>query len=96
MFVDKKPDPDRFRGAGVNFRAKLIGIESVPEARGDKMCQDAMQKVKAAVKAAGEHKQKILVNVSLEGLKILEEKSTVSTWYRFTVCLLLAEVRLVS
>ena len=62
----------------MNFKAKLIGIESVPEARGDKMCQEALQNLKAAVKAAGEHKQRIVINVSLEGLKILDDKSGVS------------------
>ncbi len=36
----------RFQGDGVRYKAKLIGIDDVPEARGDKMCQDSMMKLK--------------------------------------------------
>ncbi|ESO92381.1 hypothetical protein LOTGIDRAFT_87453, partial [Lottia gigantea] len=63
----------KFEGEGMIFRAKLIGSEIVPEARGDKMCQETIQKLKAIVKVSKEHKQKINVNVSLEGLKILDQ-----------------------
>jgi len=34
-----KFDPERFHPPGLDFRGKLIGIEDVPDARGDKMCQ---------------------------------------------------------
>lgn len=67
----------RFAGAGVDFKGKLIGIEEVPEPRGDKMCQVAMAKLKAGVRAAGDHKQRITINVALEGIKIIDEKTTV-------------------
>lgn len=36
----------RFRGDGVRYKAKLIGIDDVADARGDKMCQDSMMKLK--------------------------------------------------
>lgn len=36
----------RFQGDGVRYKAKLIGIDDVAEARGDKMCQDSMMKLK--------------------------------------------------
>ena len=68
----------RFAGGGVDFKAKLIGVEDVAETRGDKMCQIAMAKLKAGVKAAREHKQRITVNVSLDGIKIIDDKSAVS------------------
>jgi len=64
-----KYDPERFHPPGLDFRGKLIGIEDVPEARGDKMCQVAMVKLKAAVRTIGDHKQRITVNVSIEGNK---------------------------
>lgn len=36
----------RFKGDGVRYKAKLIGIDDVSEARGDKMSQDSMMKLK--------------------------------------------------
>lgn len=36
----------RFRGDGVRYKAKLIGIDEVTAARGDKLCQDSMMKLK--------------------------------------------------
>ena len=36
----------RFQGDGVRYKAKLIGVDDVPEARGDKMSQDSMMKLK--------------------------------------------------
>lgn len=36
----------RFRGDGVRYKAKLIGIDEVSAARGDKLCQDSMMKLK--------------------------------------------------
>jgi len=37
-----------------------------------------MAKLKAAVRTIGDHKQRITVNVSLEGIKIIDEKTEVS------------------
>ncbi|XP_030368384.1 disabled homolog 2 isoform X6 [Strigops habroptila] len=70
----------RFKGDGVRYKAKLIGIDDVPEARGDKMSQDSMMKLKgmaAAARSQGQHKQKIWVNISLSGIKIIDEKTGV-------------------
>ncbi|PKU29821.1 hypothetical protein llap_19875 [Limosa lapponica baueri] len=36
----------RFKGDGVKYKAKLIGIDDVPEAKGNKMSQDSMMKLK--------------------------------------------------
>ncbi|NWX37302.1 DAB2 protein, partial [Notiomystis cincta] len=70
----------RFKGDGVKYKAKLIGIDDVPEARGDKMSQDSMMKLKGmavAARSQGQHKQKISVNISLSGIKIIDEKTGV-------------------
>ncbi|XP_043925765.1 disabled homolog 2 isoform X2 [Protopterus annectens] len=70
----------RFKGDGVRYKAKLIGIDEVPEARGDKMSQDSMMKLKgmaAAARSQGQHKQRIWVTVSLSGMKIIDEKTGV-------------------
>ncbi|XP_033502995.1 disabled homolog 2 isoform X3 [Epinephelus lanceolatus] len=70
----------RFQGDGVRYKAKLIGIDDVSEARGDKMCQDSMMKLKGmavAARSQGKHKQRIWVNISMSGIKIIDEKSGV-------------------
>ncbi|XP_041083305.1 disabled homolog 2-like isoform X1 [Polyodon spathula] len=70
----------RFKGDGVRYKAKLIGVDDVPEARGDKMSQDSMMKLKGmaiAARSQGQHKQKIWVNISLSGIKITDEKTGV-------------------
>ncbi|XP_068782247.1 disabled homolog 2 isoform X3 [Struthio camelus] len=70
----------RFKSDGVRYKAKLIGIDDVPEARGDKMSQDSMMKLKGmavAARSQGQHKQKIWVNISLSGIKIIDEKTGV-------------------
>ncbi|XP_013377198.1 PREDICTED: disabled homolog 1 isoform X4 [Chinchilla lanigera] len=68
----------RFKGEGVRYKAKLIGIEEVSAARGDKLCQDSMMKLKGVVAGArskGEHKQKIFLTISFGGIKIFDEKT---------------------
>ncbi|XP_072853788.1 disabled homolog 1 isoform X13 [Pogona vitticeps] len=68
----------RFKGDGVRYKAKLIGIDEVSAARGDKLCQDSMMKLKGIVASArskGEHKQKIFLTVSFGGIKIFDEKT---------------------
>ncbi|KAM7388012.1 hypothetical protein PAMP_024216 [Pampus punctatissimus] len=39
----------RFHGDGVRYKAKLIGVDPVPNAHGDKMCWDSMMKLKAVL-----------------------------------------------
>ncbi|XP_064189590.1 DAB adaptor protein 1a isoform X8 [Anguilla rostrata] len=70
----------RFKGDGIRYKAKLIGIDEVTAARGDKLCQDSMMKLKgiaAAARSKGEHKQKVFLTVSFGGIKIFDEKSGV-------------------
>ncbi|MEQ2260014.1 Disabled 1, partial [Xenotaenia resolanae] len=68
----------RFKGDGVRYKAKLIGLDEVTAARGDKLCQDSMMKLKgiaAAARSKGEHKQKVFLTVSFGGIKIFDEKT---------------------
>ncbi|XP_072543302.1 DAB adaptor protein 1b isoform X2 [Salminus brasiliensis] len=70
----------RFRGDGVRYKAKLIGIDDVSAARGDKLCQDSMMKLKgiaASARSKGEHKQRVFLTVSFSGIKIYDERSGV-------------------
>uniref|UniRef100_A0A3P8XP49 PID domain-containing protein n=1 Tax=Esox lucius TaxID=8010 RepID=A0A3P8XP49_ESOLU len=70
----------RFKGDGVRYKAKLIGLDEVTAARGDKLCQDSMMKLKgiaAAGRSKGDHKQKVFLTVSFGGIKIFDEKSGV-------------------
>ncbi|XP_078071349.1 disabled homolog 2 isoform X2 [Mustelus asterias] len=70
----------RFKGDGVRYKAKIIGIDDVADARGDKMCQDSMMKLKGiaiAARAQGQHKQRIWVTISLSGIKLIDEKTGV-------------------
>ncbi|XP_068174576.1 disabled homolog 2-like [Antennarius striatus] len=71
-------DVTRFSGEGVRYKAKLIGVDAVPDAHGDKMCWDSMMKLKGleeAVRRQGKHKQRIWLKVSSSGLKIVDEKT---------------------
>lgn len=71
-------DVFHFEGEGLQFRGKLIGIKDVEEARGDEMCQSAMTELVKSLKQSKEHKPRINISVSLAGLKIKDDKGTVS------------------
>lgn len=68
-------DSHRFHGQGVTFKGKLIGVLAVSEARGDRMCQDALSELKVAVRAAGEHKQRIAISICVDGLRLRDERT---------------------
>lgn len=76
LLLDKN-ETSRFLGEGVSFKAKLIGILEVSEARGDRMCQEALSDLKMAIRAAGEHKQRITINIAIDGLRLRDEKTGV-------------------
>lgn len=81
IFHTDRNDPGRFFGDGVQFKAKLIGILEVGEARGDRMCQEALQDLKMAIRAAGEHKQRITIHVTIDGLRLRDEKTGDSLYH---------------
>nr|XP_057928949.1 uncharacterized protein LOC131129410 [Doryrhamphus excisus] len=67
-----------FHGDSVRFKAKLIGVDMVPSAGGDKMCRDSMSKLKhmeAAARKQGKHKQRVWLKVSGGGFKIVDERT---------------------
>lgn len=78
FYLADKNEPSRFLGDGVTFKAKLIGILEVEEARGDRMCQEALFELKMAVRAAGEHKQRINIVIAIDGIRLRDEKTGVS------------------
>ncbi len=41
------------------------------------MCQDALSELKMRIRVSGDHKQKIQLQVTVDGLKIKDEKSGV-------------------
>ena len=83
IFTVKGGNEQKFMGEGQMFKGKLIGVLEVQEARGDRMCQDALAELKTAIKASGEHKQKVLIHIAVDGLKIRDEKSGVSSSFYY-------------
>lgn len=81
-------------GEGVSFKAKLIGILEVSEARGDRMCQEALADLKMAIRAAGEHKQRITINIAIDGLRLRDEKTGVRLLFKMLLTLHLAYIKM--
>lgn len=67
----------KFDGPGVDFKSKLIGIADVVAPRGDEICADALSVLKTAAlrnnKEKKEHKQRITVNITLKGIRLIDE-----------------------
>ncbi|KAM4547886.1 uncharacterized protein PAE49_016372 [Odontesthes bonariensis] len=74
-------DPlSRFHGDGVRYKAKLIGMDPLPDAQGQKMCLNSMMKLKgfeAAARKQGRHKLRFWLKISSSGLKIVDERTGV-------------------
>ena len=81
LLAGRGGNQQKFLGDGQTFKGKLIGVLEVREARGDRMCQDALQELKMAIKASGEHKQKVNIQIAVDGLKIRDEKTGVILFY---------------
>lgn len=65
----------QYEEAGVICKVKLIGEELVMDPRGDKMCQNSIQRLKAIIKGTKGHKRKIVLKISYDGVKIYDEKT---------------------
>uniref|UniRef100_H3CDH2 DAB adaptor protein 1a n=1 Tax=Tetraodon nigroviridis TaxID=99883 RepID=H3CDH2_TETNG len=68
----------RFKGDGVRYKAKLIGLDEVTAARGDKLCQDSMMKLKVKtvrVRLRPTQLAQVFLTVSFGGIKIYDEKT---------------------
>ncbi|CAF3470706.1 unnamed protein product, partial [Rotaria sp. Silwood2] len=63
----------KFEGDGLPFKAKLIGMEDLSIDRDEKICLDSMFKLKAVVRARGEHKQRIELNITMSALKVIDD-----------------------
>ena len=63
----------KFVGDGQTFKGKLIGVLEVKEARGDRMCQDALQELKMAIKVRsfGDHFKLIKNCTFIENISVL-------------------------
>jgi hypothetical protein len=69
--------PKKFEGDGVVFKGKLIGMEDLSIDRDEKICLDSMFKLKAVVRARGDHKQKIQLNLTMSAVKIIDDTTKV-------------------
>jgi hypothetical protein len=67
----------KYEGDGVAFKGKLIGMEDLSVDRDEKICLDSMFKLKAVVRARGEHKQRIQLNLTMSAVKITDDATKV-------------------
>ncbi|XP_028403662.1 uncharacterized protein LOC114526298 [Dendronephthya gigantea] len=69
----------KFEGPGLSYKAKLFGFVEVPGPRGDHSSIQAIQKLKQHAKqlkkGANEHKLKITFNITLQGVRLYNEKT---------------------
>ncbi|XP_023195792.1 disabled homolog 2-like isoform X1 [Xiphophorus maculatus] len=68
----------RYEGDGVRYKAKLIGVDPLPDPQGEKMLLDSMMKLKGfevSARKRGQHKMRIWLKISSSGLKILDERT---------------------
>jgi disabled family protein 2 len=75
--TSNKSNAKKFEGDGVSFKGKLIGVDELSIDRDEKICLDSMFKLKAVVRARGEHKQKIQLNLTMSSVKIIDDTTKV-------------------
>ena len=52
-------------------------MEDLSVDRDEKICLDSMFKLKAVVRARGEHKQRIQINLTMDAVKIIDDNTKV-------------------
>jgi disabled family protein 2 len=67
----------KYEGDGAPFKGKLIGMEDLTIDRDEKVCLEAMFKLKAVVRARGEHKQRIQLNLTMSAVKVIDDTTKV-------------------
>jgi len=78
--LTQNPDPFRFQGDGVDFKCKMIGVREIPGFTTDGslphevLCYEQMLIAKDTAEHSGYHKRKVILNVSISGLKIRDAK----------------------
>jgi len=75
--ISNNVKPKKFDGDGVVFKGKLIGMEDLSVDRDEKICLDSMFKLKAVVRARGDHKQRIQLNLTMSAVKIIDDTTKV-------------------
>ncbi|CAF0830417.1 unnamed protein product [Rotaria sordida] len=73
----KGMNSNKFEGNGIQFKCKIIGMEYLPIDRDERVCLESMFKLKVVVRARGEHKQKIQLILTMNGIKIVDELTKV-------------------
>ena len=71
------PSGQKFVGEGVSFKGKLIGMEDLTIDRDEKICLESMFKLKAVVRARGEHKQRVQINLTTNAVKVTDDTTKV-------------------
>ncbi|XP_065905047.1 disabled homolog 1-like isoform X2 [Dysidea avara] len=73
-----KVDPKvKFGGDGLTYKARFVGSEEIMDKSGDKIAQAAIGRIRAACREAGGTKPKVLINLSLNGIKVADLKTKV-------------------
>ncbi|CAF3476187.1 unnamed protein product [Rotaria sordida] len=73
----KGMNSNKFEGNGIQFKCKIIGMEYLPIDRDERVCLESMFKLKVVVRARGEHKQKIQLILTMNGIKVVDELTKV-------------------
>ncbi|CAF1406472.1 unnamed protein product [Rotaria magnacalcarata] len=69
----RRMNSNKFQGNGLSFKCKIIGMEEIQNQREEKLCLELMNSLKTIVRARGEHKQRIQLNLTMTAIKVFDE-----------------------